>query len=182
MGPPRQVEGHRSLRFSMRLAVLLACVTVSACATPTMPTEELLSAPPVGSTPPSGVTAAILDATNAERSRLGLPALAANARLAHAAQLQADQCARLGRIEHVLPEAQYPRPEDRIVASGYVWQLYGENLALGHASAQEAVAGWMGSPAHRANIVQSNFTELGSGFAVDEAGRTYYVQVFGRPR
>lgn len=166
---------------AMRLTVLIACVIASSCALPTMPTED---APPsvAVSTPPTGVTLGVLDATNTERVRAGLPPLTTNDRLSFAAQLQADQCASLGRIDHVLPEARYPRPEDRIIASGYSWDQYGENLAQGQATAAEAVQGWMNSQAHRVNILHSSFTEMGVGFATDTAGRTYYVQVFGRPR
>lgn len=170
------------LLYVMRTLVLLACVLASACALPTAPSEDAPAPGAVVVTPPSATTVAILEATNVERARLGLSLFAANAQLSVAAQLQADQCAQLGRIDHVLPEARYPRPEDRINASGYAWQFYGENLAQGHATAAAAVQGWMDSPAHRANIVHPDFTEIGAGFATDEAGRTYYVQAFGRPR
>jgi uncharacterized protein YkwD len=125
---------------------------------------------------------AVFDATNAERIRAGLSPVTIDSRLAFAAQLQADQCARAGRIEHVLLDAQYPRPEDRINASGYSWEQYGENLAVGYETAETAVQGWMASPGHRANILHSAFTEIGVGVATDTAGRPYYIQVFGRPR
>ena len=126
--------------------------------------------------------AAIVDLTNQERMRQGLATLRAEARLSNAAQIQADQMARIGRLDHVLPETQYPRPEDRLAAAGYPWQTYGENLASGYPDARTAVEGWMNSPGHRANIVGTAFTEIGVGHAVDSAGRAYYAQVFGRPR
>lgn len=130
----------------------------------------------------SGLTSAVLDATNAERVRAGLSPVTNNSQLAFAAQLQADQCARAGRIEHVLVDAQYPRPEDRIVAAGYSWAQYGENLAVGYETSEAAVQGWMASPGHRDNILHAAFTEIGVAVATDAAGRAYYIQVFGRPR
>lgn len=164
-----------------RLCILLACVCAVSCASPTMPTEVARSAAPV-SRPASGLSSAVFDATNAERVRAGLSPVTINSQLAFAAQLQADQCARAGRIEHVLVEAQYPRPEDRIAAAGYAWQQYGENLAVGFDTGETAVQGWMASPGHRANILHAAFTEIGVAVATDTAGRAYYIQVFGRPR
>jgi uncharacterized protein YkwD len=165
----------------MRPFALLICILASACSAPSSPTE---SPSPPAATPatPSQTSSSIVDLTNAERVRASLPAFELHTRLTTAAQLQADQCARLGRIDHVLPEAQYPTPEDRIVAAGYNWQAFGENLAMGYPTAAAAVQSWMQSPGHRANILNATFTEIGAGYATDAAGRTYYVQVFGRPR
>jgi uncharacterized protein YkwD len=39
----------------------------------------------------------------------------------------------------------------------------------------------MHSRTHRSNIVSPEFTELGVGYAIDGAGRPYYVQVFANP-
>ena len=79
--------------------------------------------------------------------------LRADSRLMQAAQLHADQMARLGRLEHVLSGAQYPRPEDRLAAAGYQWSAYAENIAMGQSSAAAAMDSWMHSSGHRANIL-----------------------------
>jgi uncharacterized protein YkwD len=42
-----------------------------------------------------------------------------------AAQTQADQTASARVLQHVLPGAKYPRPEDRLDASGYPWRGVG---------------------------------------------------------
>jgi uncharacterized protein YkwD len=151
----------------------------SACATPASPTE-VPDPPEAGGT--SEVANAIAQQTNAERSNAGVPALRASGRLNQAAQLHADQMARLGRLDHVLSGAQYPRPEDRLAAAGYQWSSYAENIAMGQTSAAAVMDAWMHSSGHRANILSTNVTEIGVGFARDSAGRPYYVQVFGRPR
>ena len=39
----------------------------------------------------------------------------------------------------------------------------------------------MNSTGHRHNMLNGVYTELGTGYAVDSRGRTYYVQVFGKP-
>jgi uncharacterized protein YkwD len=162
-----------------RLAVWLI-VLVSACATPTpaSPTE-VPEAPAVGGS--SDIASTLVQLTNAERSNAGRPALRSSGRLMEAAQLHADQMARLGRLEHVISGAPYPRPEDRLAAAGYQWSAYAENIAMGQGSATAAMDSWMRSSGHRANILNANVTEIGIGFARDSAGRPYYAQVFGRP-
>jgi uncharacterized protein YkwD len=131
---------------------------------------------------PTGITSAIVNLTNAKRRNGGLANLRASTSLMQAAQLQADQMASLRRLEHVLPDAPYPAPADRLAAAGYAWRAYGENLASGRRSASETVTGWVNSPRHRANMMNRTFTEIGVGYATDSTGRPYYVQVFGTPR
>jgi uncharacterized protein YkwD len=166
-----------------RLVVVLL-VLASACASPASPTEmaESPEAPAPAGGGSSDVANAIVQQTNAERSKAGLPSLRASGRLNEAAQLHADQMARLGRLEHVLSGGPYPRPEDRLAAAGYQWSAYAENIAMGQSTAAAAMDSWMRSSGHRANILSTSVTEIGIGFARDSAGRPYYVQVFGRPR
>jgi uncharacterized protein YkwD len=129
----------------------------------------------------SGVAAEVVDLTNVERLRHKRGSLRANARLMRAAQMHAQQMARARRLAHVLPNAAYPSAEDRLAAANYRWQTYGENVALGQASAAAALKSWMDSRGHRTNILNPHFTEMGAGYATDEAGRPYYVQVFAGP-
>ena len=130
----------------------------------------------------SAQAGAIADLTNSERTRAGLAVLTVNAKLNTAAQLQADQLASLQILEHEVPGGRYPTPPDRLAAAGYNWQAYGENIASGYPTAADAMAGWMNSSGHRANILNTTFTELGTAVAMDATGRPYYVQVFGKPR
>ena len=161
---------------------MIAAIVVAACSSPTSPDPERPETTPPPAVNASAQATAIAELTNVERSRNGLAALTVNARLMQAAQIHADQCARAGRIAHDLPEAQYPNPPDRLAAAGYIWQAYGENLAMGQTTPAAAMEAWMNSPGHRENIVNATFTEIGTGFARDGSGRPYYVQVFGRPR
>jgi uncharacterized protein YkwD len=39
----------------------------------------------------------------------------------------------------------------------------------------------MNSPGHKANILNSNFTEIGVGMAKDKNGTPYWVQMFINP-
>jgi uncharacterized protein YkwD len=74
---------------------------------------------------------------------------------------------------------------ERATRAGYGWRLIGENIASGQPSASEAVAGWIDSPRHCANLMNPAFTEMGAGYAISRAnlpGFVYWTQVFGVPR
>ena len=124
---------------------------------------------------------AVIDVTNAARRGQGLPPLREDMRRDRAAQIQAEQLAATGRLEHELKKVTFPTPVDRLKEAGDAWAAYGENIAEGQRTAQDVVASWMKSPPHRANILDTGFTEIGVGWAVDAAGRNHFAQVFGRP-
>jgi uncharacterized protein YkwD len=159
-----------------RISLVWLLLVAWGCASPASPTEASPDA--AGDGAGSGITGSIVQLTNAERSKAGLTPFRANTLLMQAAQLQADQMARLGRLEHELSGAKYPTPADRLAAVGYRWQSYGENIAMGQTSAAAVLDSWMHSSGHRANILNSRYQEIGVGYARDSAGRPYYVQVF----
>ena len=128
-----------------------------------------------------GITTSIVDLTNVERSRAGISPLRSEPRLMRAAQLQAEQMASFGRMDHVLNDGQYPAPQDRLAAVGYRWRAFAENIAYGQRGPEDVTESWMGSAGHRANMLNGTYTELGTGYAVDTRGRSYFVQVFGKP-
>ena len=75
------------------------------------------------------------------------------------------------------------QPKDRVLRAGYQPRLSGENIAFGPESAEEVVAGWLASPGHCANIMDSRFQHIGVGLATGKKrGRIYWVQTFGAPR
>jgi uncharacterized protein YkwD len=167
---------RRLLTHCRSLALLLPIVFVSVPPSWVEPKAEGLAGAQAQRTHTS-----LVDLANVERTRAGLTALRANTKLMLAAQTQAEQSATIGRLSHVLPEARYPRPQDRLDASGYQWRAYGENIASGQRDASSVTEAWMQSPDHRKNLLSTTYTEVGTGYAVDRAGRPYYVQVFGRP-
>ena len=75
----------------------------------------------------------------------------------------------------------------RATQAGYRWRQIGENIAAGQDTAEEAVAGWLASPGHCANIMAPGFTDMGTAFASSGSaalgpGRVYWTQVLGTPR
>jgi uncharacterized protein YkwD len=167
---------RRARRPSCATALVLA---IAACAPSTPPSE----APAPGTSPAAiGMARALAELVNVERTRAGLAPLRDEPRLARAAQIHADQMAEARRLAHDLPGATYPTLLDRFSAVRYEWQAIGENLAFAQTTAPAVVADWMRSAPHRDNLRNATFTETGIGHANDASGRTYFAQVFARPR
>jgi uncharacterized protein YkwD len=118
---------------------------------------------------------------NLERLQHKLPPLRVNTKLVADARLQAQQIAQTGVLDHIILGAAYPTPTVRAEAAGYAWNALGENLAFGYDDASSAVAAWMKSPGHRANILAHGYSETGVVLAPDSRGRLIFVQTFGAP-
>jgi uncharacterized protein YkwD len=129
-------------------------------------------------------TKAIIDATNAQRSKKGLPPLKENSKLDTSARLKVQDMIDEGYFEHTSPEG--ITVSDLGDKVGYSYIVMGENLALGNfSSAAELLDAWMNSPGHRANILNANYEEMGAAaFVGTYQGRTeiFAVQHFGTPK
>jgi uncharacterized protein YkwD len=71
-------------------------------------------------------------------------------------------------------------PGDRIAAAEISHAGWGENIAWGYASPQAVMDGWMNSPGHRANILNSAWTHVGIGVHAPGVGGPWWTQVFLR--
>lgn len=120
----------------------------------------------------------VLDLTNQERKKADLPPLQQNAKLTRAAREHSANMARLDRLDHVL---EGKGPGERLADIGYTSLGWGENVAAGQRTPEEALASWMQSPGHKGNILNQTYTEIGVGIAANDRGGLYYTQVFGRP-
>ena len=116
------------------------------------------------------------------RAQNGQPALSRNGKLDSAALNHARDMANRGFFSHNTPEG--GTPDQRILAAGYSFSWWGENIyksAPNDASAQSAFTSWVNSSGHRANMLSSNFTQIGIGRATAADGRTYWTNTFGNP-
>ena len=131
----------------------------------------------------ASVSAAKLVAlTNEARADDGRHALARSALLDRAAQLKAEDMAANGYYAHVSPDGRTPM--DFADKAGYRYLMLGENLVVQRTSAEQAIEAFMGSPGHRANILRSDFTEIGIGVAngaYKGQTTTFTVQLFAKP-
>jgi uncharacterized protein YkwD len=128
----------------------------------------------------AGVLGEVVDRTNAERARHGLRTLTVDQRLAAAAQGHSADMVRRAFFAHESPDGR--QVWDRAVAAGYAYRKVAENIAAGQRTAEEVVRGWMGSPGHRANILDGDLTQIGVGRADGGSYGVYWTQVFGTPR
>ena len=125
-----------------------------------------------------------IEETNKARASNGsLPALRHNETLDKDAQLKLDDMFAKQYFEHISPTGVGPATLAKRV--GYEYVVVGENLALGDFGGDaKLVDAWMNSPGHRANILNTNYQEI--GVAVGKGlyeGRTTWlaVQSFGMP-
>lgn len=119
----------------------------------------------------------VVELTNGERARAGLPPLAVDPLLAAAAQAHSTDMVARAFYSHTSPDGS--QPWDRAAAAGSRRRTIGENIACGQRSPAEVVEGWMNSPGHRANILKPDFTHIGIGFAGGGQMGTYWTQLFG---
>ena len=99
----------------------------------------------------------VLDLVNIERRKEHLHPLKLASDLNHYAQIRAKEITR--RFSHTRPNGTscftaIPKP----------YRMVGENIAAGQKSSAEVVEAWMNSPAHRENIMNPKFRELGVGY------------------
>lgn len=130
---------------------------------------------------------AILAATNRARatSRVcgtqsypAAPPLASNAALDAAALAHSSEMAALRYFSHQGNDGS--QVGDRAKRAGYNWRHIGENIASGMRTPEDAVAGWVASPGHCANLMNPAFTDMGSGYGKNQAsGIVFWTQVFG---
>jgi uncharacterized protein YkwD len=144
----------------------------------------------VGNASGATIRARVVELVNEARSRrrkcgserfAAAPPLRASRDLNEAAASHARDMARKRYFEHRGRDGS--EPKDRVRRAGYQSRLTGENIALGPVSAEEVVAGWLDSPGHCANIMDSRFRDIGVGLASGKKrGEIYWVQTFGTPR
>jgi uncharacterized protein YkwD len=74
-------------------------------------------------------------------------------------------------------------PADRARSAGYRGRQIGENIAAGQSSPSKAMAGWLASPGHCANLMNPMFTQVGAGFASEARSDNgvYWTMLFGAP-
>jgi Cysteine-rich secretory protein family len=124
--------------------------------------------------------AVVVDLTNSKRTDLALPTLTRNPVLDAAATLKAQDMAKNSYFSHDSPTG--VTPWHWFSEAGYPFVHAGENLAVYFTDSGEVVNAWMNSPTHRANIVGSQYREIGVGTArgtYDGFETVFVVQMFG---
>ncbi|MCL5411074.1 MAG: CAP domain-containing protein [Patescibacteria group bacterium] len=107
----------------------------------------------------------VLNLLNQERLERGLPKLVLDSDLDNAANLKSRDMVNRDYFEHF---AFGSTPWDFIKNSGYKYLYAGENLAMDFNTSEGMVNAWMNSPAHRENILNPEFRDVGVGIIKGE--------------
>jgi uncharacterized protein YkwD len=126
----------------------------------------------------------LLQSTNQHRAGNGQGDLTLNNKLSQAAQSKARDMSNKDYWSHTSPTGQ--QPWYFIEKSGYHYAKAAENLAYGFDTSVSTVSGWMNSPLHRKNMLDSKLSEVGFGIAnsSDYQGsgpQTLVVAMYARP-
>lgn len=116
----------------------------------------------------------VVELVNKERAKEGLGALQVDDTLQKAAQ---------ARAREIVEQFSHTRPNGTSCftvlgeygVSGY--SMSGENIAMGYATPEAVMIGWMNSPGHRANILTASYDTIAVG-CVEYNGAFYWVQLF----
>jgi hypothetical protein len=124
----------------------------------------------------------LLRDTNTQRASHDLPALTLSGQLSQAAFLKAQNMFNEQYWAHVAPSG--TTPWHWFGEVGYNYSYAGENLAKNFNSADAAMLAWMASSEHRANILDTHYTQV--GFAVvdgtiDGKPTSLIVALYGEP-
>jgi uncharacterized protein YkwD len=129
----------------------------------------------------------LLDEVNDARDEHDVPALAIHAGMMRAARDHAAELASRHVLDHTSVQAGRETLAKRLAAAGAPnWTLAGENLIqLPFTStdvAAEAIRGWLDSPSHRQQMLETSYTDTGIGVVRDAHGDWFIVQLFIRRR
>ncbi|WP_082153604.1 SafA/ExsA family spore coat assembly protein [Bacillus sp. LL01] len=113
---------------------------------------------------------------NQERAKHGLKPLKLNWELSRVARYKSQDMIDKRYFSHTSPT--YGSPFDMIRNFGISYRTAGENIAAGQKTPQEVMNAWMNSEGHRKNILSSQYTEIGVGYAKGGQYGHYWTQMF----
>lgn len=133
---------------------------------------QVLTIPQVDSSV-SAFESEVIRLVNEIRVQNGLKPLTANWELSRVARYKSQDMVDNRYFSHTSPT--YGTPFQMIKAFGLSYRTAGENIAYGQRTPQAVVNAWMNSSGHRANILNSSYTQIGVGYV---ANGHYWTQMF----
>lgn len=113
---------------------------------------------------------------NIERKNYGLKPLKKEKKLMELARMKSQDMVDNNYFDHYSPT--YGSIGEMLSKYGVPYMAVGENIAWGQRTPKQVVEGWMNSPGHRANILNSNYGKIGIGLAKDSSGVRTWTQLF----
>lgn len=133
---------------------------------------QTINIPSVSSTV-TAYEAEVVRLVNEIRRQNGLKPLTQDWQLSRVARYKSEDMRKLSYFSHTSPT--YGSPFDMMRSFGISYRTAGENIAKGYKTPEAVVNGWMNSPGHRANILNSTYTHIGVGYV---ASGNYWTQMF----
>lgn len=162
---------HRTLAYASSFLIVTKMVAIAALAlTPHVAQLSTIT------------DSRILQLTNAAREDAGLPPLRVDTALAQAAKLKGQDMLKNQYFAHISPSG--VTPWFWMQKTKYTYSVAGENLAIDFLDAEDAVAAWIASPTHKANLMHKDYTQTGIAVVSGEfQGGTsiIIVHMFGKP-
>lgn len=115
----------------------------------------------------------VIRLVNEIRVKNGLKKLTANWELSRVARYKSQDMKDNKYFSHTSPV--YGSPFQMMKSFGISYRSAAENIARGQSTPQAVVNSWMNSSGHRANILNSSYTEIGVGYVKDG---NYWTQMF----
>ena len=117
--------------------------------------------------------AEVIRLVNDIRVQNGLKALSTNWELSRVARYKSEDMSSARYFSHTSPT--YGTPFQMMQSFGLSYRTAGENIAYGQRTPAAVVDAWMNSSGHRANILNSSYTQIGVGYC---ASGNYWTQMF----
>ncbi|MEO8581239.1 MAG: CAP domain-containing protein [Patescibacteria group bacterium] len=122
----------------------------------------------------------VIDGTNKEREKLGLPDLVPNELLSQAAEAKANDMFAHQYWAHYSPSGK--SPWEFLKEVKYTYYVAGENLARDFMQSDDMMKAWMNSPTHKENIINPKYHDIGIAVVngtLNGTQTTLVVQMFG---
>lgn len=116
----------------------------------------------------------VVKLVNEERAKAGLSELTLDMDITAAANVRAVEIKQ--SFSHTRPDGS--SFSTALKEQGVSYRGSGENIAWGQKSPEQVMNAWMNSDGHRANILNSNYKNIGIGYYQDQTGVNYWVQLF----
>ncbi len=145
---------------------------------PTQPTQPTTPTTPTNPAPSTGLTAdeaKMVNLVNQARTGQGVKALSVNSQLVTLARRKSQDMVDKNYFSHTSPT--YGSPFDMMKNAGVKYSTAGENIA-GAATVESAHQSLMNSSGHRANILNSSFTQIGIGIVSGSQYGKMFTQMF----
>ena len=166
---------HTKSRMLCAKAMIMLCMTAPLCTASAKNVSSFVGHYTTASLSAQEQTAGNL--LNSDRKRYNLSPLVIDPELCRIARIKSQDMRDNQYFAHTSPT--YGDVRNMLREFGYSFTAAGENIAH-HATIEKAQAAFLSSPGHRKNIMNTTYTKVGVGAAVDSNGHVYLTQIFAR--